>query len=332
MPDQPPIATPERAFISRELRPDATIREEGAAPPAPRDVCSGGSCSEDQRAASRSPSLILLALAGSRDELARHVLAQASQAGLEAVRVGEAELASLLLCWELPESDRPAYLVAGGRRIDVRELAGVLVRWLPRALLAAPADDEEEYLHHEWLAALLGFLRALPCPVVNRPKPLGSFRQPLLAAQGEVLRAAGLRLPPMLVTASAAEAREFESRYAGRIARAPLPAADSYPACLVAAPEGARRRVLVAGAEAYADPVEGAELARDLARRCVAAVRGLDLDLAELIVVSAQQGDTVLDLTDAPDWDLYTAEVRDRAANSLLALLAGAQRRPEVGA
>ena len=41
MPDQPPIAPPERAFISHELRPDATIREEGAAPPAPRDVVLG---------------------------------------------------------------------------------------------------------------------------------------------------------------------------------------------------------------------------------------------------------------------------------------------------
>jgi hypothetical protein len=35
MPDQPPIDTPEKAFISRELRPDVTIEEEGATPLAP---------------------------------------------------------------------------------------------------------------------------------------------------------------------------------------------------------------------------------------------------------------------------------------------------------
>src|ERR1035437_1945172 len=35
MPDESPIDAPERAFISRELRPDLTIREEGESPLAP---------------------------------------------------------------------------------------------------------------------------------------------------------------------------------------------------------------------------------------------------------------------------------------------------------
>ena len=271
--------------------------------------------------------MILLALARSNDEVARDVLALAAQAGLKTVRVGEEELASLLLRWELPESREPAYLVAGGRRIGVSELAGGLVRWLPSSWTRTFAEADEEYLEVEWRAALRGFLRALPCPVVNRPRPLERLRQPMLAAQAAVLRAAGLRLPHMLVAAGAKEERAFDERHGGSVTRVGLPTADSYPVYLVAAPEGIRRRVLVVGAEAYLDSRgEGAELPDDLARRCAEAVRGLDLEFAELTVVSGRDGDTLLDLTDTPDWSGCAAALRTRVAATLTALLAGAKR------
>lgn len=40
MPEQPPIDTPEKASVSPELRPGATIHQERAAPLTPGDVCS----------------------------------------------------------------------------------------------------------------------------------------------------------------------------------------------------------------------------------------------------------------------------------------------------
>lgn len=269
--------------------------------------------------------MIVLALAGAHDEVARDVLAAAARTGFETLRVGEEELASLLLRWELPETGKPAYLVAGDRQIGVAELAGVLVRRLPGAGMKTAGESDEDYLQIEWRAALLGFLRALPCPVVNRPKPMDTFRQPMLAAHAATIRHAGLRLPHMIVSVAAEDERAFQERHGGRVTRVGLPSADAYPVYLVAAPAGLRRRVLVAGAEAY-----GVDLPASLARRCVAAVGALDLGFAALTLVSGSEGDTLLELTDTPDWDGCPAGLTVRIAGSLAALLTGAAQAEDV--
>ena len=77
---------------------------------------------------------------------------------------------------------------------------------------------------------------------------------------------------------------------------------------------------------------EGAELPSELARRCVAAVRGMDLEFAELAVVSGKEGDTLLDVTDTPDWNGCAAAPRARVAATLISLLAGAKQRGGIPA
>ena len=74
----------------------------------------------------------------------------------------------------------------------IEHLAGVLVR-LRRSLqanLAAP--DDASYIRVEWSALLYGFLRSLPCPVVNRPRPGSGLRLPESRIVAVALRQAGL--------------------------------------------------------------------------------------------------------------------------------------------
>jgi hypothetical protein len=63
--------------------------------------------------------------------------------------------------------------VAGGEQVPVAELRGVFTRLpqvMPNELIRiVPAD--RSYVAAEMQAFLLAWLKALPCPVVNRPSP-----------------------------------------------------------------------------------------------------------------------------------------------------------------
>src|SRR5689334_13995743 len=94
-----------------------------------------------------------------------------------------------------------------------RAIAGVLVRdtgWL-EADGWQPADHA--YMMAELRAAMLAWLTALPCPVVNRPDASLWYRphRPLLAWRTP-LRRCGLRLPEMVITSDPAETRAFRER------------------------------------------------------------------------------------------------------------------------
>jgi hypothetical protein len=93
----------------------------------------------------------------------------------------------------------------GGRRVELGSLTGVLARHdvlveLPGTL--EPSGDR--YPFYESAAALLALLDALPCPVVNRPKPVPRTRVTMLSPA--LARAAGFEPVPTLVASSRDEA------------------------------------------------------------------------------------------------------------------------------
>jgi len=202
---------------------------------------------------------------------------------------------------------------------------------LPSAPMIHGAETDEQYLLKEWSAALLGFLQALPCPVVNRPQPLRSFRQPLLAAWAGKISAAGFDLPDMLVTGSYEEAGDFRARHAGQCVAVtpsghPCTTDDHGPApmCLLATPSGLHRDVFVAGEEVFSSLTAG--VPAPLADRCRRAARSLGLEFAQFQVFSGEAGDTVMAASDFPDTSACSSDVRRCLAIALAAMLAGAGR------
>jgi hypothetical protein len=89
----------------------------------------------------------------------------------------------------------------GGRRVELGSLTGVLARHdvlvqLPGTL--EPSGDR--YPLYESAAALLALLDAMPCPVVNRPKPVPRSRVMMLSPA--LARAAGFEPVPTVVASS----------------------------------------------------------------------------------------------------------------------------------
>jgi hypothetical protein len=169
-------------------------------------------------------------------------------------------------------------------------LSGVLVRALPSMPRIAGSETDADYLALEQATALLGWLRALPCPVWNRPRPLVSYRQPNLYRHAPQFARAGLRLPRVEVTASGA--------------RLVAPAEDP---C----------RVFVAGPEACDG--EGRDLPPSLADRYCALAASLELPFVELRAVE----DLVLEINDFPDVAGTAPALCRRLAEAVAGTLAG---------
>ena len=91
----------------------------------------------------------------------------------------------------------------------MKEISGIMLRALTGRGVGTCAKSDADYLRHEWRAAVLGWLQAVPAPVVNRPRPGRNLRLPSLFSHASQFAAAGLHLARVLVTDSDAEARRF---------------------------------------------------------------------------------------------------------------------------
>jgi hypothetical protein len=219
-------------------------------------------------------------------------------------------------------------------------LEGVLVRggaWIDPT---GWEPGDLAYVQAETHAALLAWLRALPCPVVNRC-PAGLWYRPSLtdAFWRPLVRAAGLRMAPAVVTNVTTAARAFAAsagaRAAGGVVFGPMSTPTQYlvasepewsgvtalqarmPVALTL-PHGAPDLVCVAGAHVIWNgrrPTYGAAIEpplRDLAAR--AGLSFLEVALAESagtpVVVSVEHNPRV-DRFDPPAVDAIVAAVTD---------------------
>ncbi len=330
----------------------------------------------------------------------RETMAHLRADGHEVLLVPEAELQSALqIKWELPAPAETGYLVfraprsAGfqpavsptssrqgveiprGQRIGnprygrlevcatvrLSDLTGVLVR-LRQAFQASLAEaDDRGYMRAEWSALLYGFLKSLPCPVVNRPRPGAGQRLPEARTTAEALRRAGFVAPQTLATASARAAREFFERNGRRVLCAPpgysaglLLEGDSGTRMLSsnarrsfrlqAVPDGRWLRVIVAGGEVFGAEAEGASppganaglwrrarLPAAVASRCARLAASLGLGLVELLVARGEADDFVLAINDFPETIQYEAPLREGIAAALCNVLTGNPGRRQSG-
>ncbi|HEX4270740.1 MAG TPA: hypothetical protein VHZ32_05115 [Rhizomicrobium sp.] len=269
---------------------------------------------------------MILVLADPTDRLAVDLMTRLERSGIAAHRAGPDNWNALRFSWELP-GEVQGHVVCGDRRVALNEISGVLVRALPVVTGLSYKETDDEYLLMEWNAALLGFLKALPCPVINRPRPGRHFRQPLLTAFAPALEKAGFLLPDLLVTASPQEARDFlrvnptammvppdgESR------RLESGVAPPLPSCLIAVPDGAHWNVIIVGQQVFCTQ----PLSQLLSRSCVAAMQALELGFAALSVISNSGGDWLIELDERPRIESLPSSVRSPAIDALAALLKG---------
>jgi hypothetical protein len=248
--------------------------------------------------------------------------------------------------WQLPET-ASCTLHYGPAAVDTRDLEGILVRALPELPTDSCYDSNDHYLRVEWHAAMVGWLQSVPATVIDRPRPRAMLSLPILPALGGVFSACGLPLATVMVTDSASEGAAFV-RECGSLAHQvtglcgdPVPvAADALQegiCSLVAIPPGVRRRVHLAGGEAFAEMVTGdgadgagwasdCALPADLAQACRSLAAGLGLRFAELDIVTGEGGHQVIGAAEVSEATFGDPLHRARVAAALAEELVGPRR------
>jgi hypothetical protein len=164
---------------------------------------------------------LVLILAGEADPPAQAVRDELERRGGECALLGADWATAARLAWSPDPFGGSVTL--GGRQLDLTELTGVVARWelvMPRFDKLEPGGDDL-YAYSELSATTLGLLDALPCPVVNRPRP-GGLGRGMLLGTGPA-QAAGMQAVPTVVTSSreealAAAAPDGETTLVGRVA------------------------------------------------------------------------------------------------------------------
>lgn len=280
--------------------------------------------------------VIIFAVAG--DRLAADVSDCLAERGMKSLLIAPPGPSSpFRLRWELP-APAPAHVEFNGQRLDMEDISGVILRAQPERPHDTSGESDADYIRTEWRAAMLGWLQAVPAPVVNRPRPGRNLSFPTLYAHAAAFGRAGLHLARVLVTDSESEAGRFYRSCGGSVlvasgcAGPPAPVEDEEDlpggvCCLIGVPDGVRRRIHVVGGQALTEMSgEGHSPFGPLAESCCKLTRLLGLDFLELEVVSGAKGDVVIGASDLPDAVFREGAYRSRVAAVLSGMLAGERR------
>ncbi|HTN49249.1 MAG TPA: hypothetical protein VMK32_07455 [Burkholderiaceae bacterium] len=254
------------------------------------------------------------------------------------------------LAWRLDDAALECSLAPDG--LNSETISSVLVRgtgWLDPTGWD-PADHA--YMQAEAQAALLAWLAALPCPVVNRPSAALWYRprMPLLAWR-PLLRRAGLHTPETLLTNDPVVARDFgrelEDAGSGGAVCTPLTGDAAWlvtdaewsglstlqafsPVCLVE-PHGPAQAVCVVGRQIVWDgaPPPGAS---SLAPRLLRFADAADLASVEIAVAPVRSRLAIVLVEPLIRLDDFRPPAREQILDALVELLAGETamtRRPD---
>ena len=292
--------------------------------------------------------LMIVALGMADDQCVIETLGCLRERGEAAAFLQQDQLRlALQLSWHLPAGAGQDYLVLEGRRVGLRELQGVLVRLQhPFPTIKVHASDDEAYMETELSATVYGLLRALACPVINRPRPGVYARHLGNRWHAKEVISSGLALPETLVTDDAKEAAAFLGRQGrtllaagtggvlleGAAGERSLRESEATSFNVIAVGSGRWRRVFVAGTEVFAAEVDSpvaagewvqSELPARLGTRCKDLAARLDLQFAEVLVQSGEDGrEVAVGLSDMPDLARCSAALGQAVARALATALA----------
>ena len=168
----------------------------------------------------------------SEDPCCRSVQGLLTSRGQEVLFLDETRLfPGLRLVWELSNGRSQGTLGQGEQSVRLAETDGVLARFS-----GFPVSKEEfqtadgQYLSNEWHALMRGYVRALPCPVINRVRP-ELWYKPFLSVPDLVSFLPGLRfkVPKTLIATSLEEAQLFFDECGHRVCYSPLTIPSKYP-------------------------------------------------------------------------------------------------------
>jgi hypothetical protein len=265
---------------------------------------------------------------------------------------------TLRLSWPPEGSTQGGFLLLHDSRVALAALSGVLAR-VPTVLPCGPEVSAEDrpYITTELNAALLAFLNALPCRVVNRPTPGVARRSVALRVQrSDQIAEAGFKLPALLMTSSYESAARFLERYdqralvahpSGRtgwrwiageegagLLRALLGRGPLYVQEL---PPGQWLQVTIVGDQVFGATggirllgekpdmprLQAVALPSSIQESCRRLARALDLELAQLQLAQNEQGELYcLDISPWPELEQYEAALQEKIIGSLAGLLA----------
>jgi|SRR5215831_9555830 len=282
---------------------------------------------------------MFLLLGHSDDACCLGVHAGLASLGLDARIIASPLAPPARLAWHLDADGLRSSLYP---HLPDRSIDGVLVRdtgWLDPAEWEA---DDFAYMQAELRAVMLAWLNGLKCPVINRPDATQWYRagMPLVAWRRQ-LRAAGLKLPEVVITSEPQEAaafrRRLESDGSGGAVYAPLTNASGYllagdeawsrlasvqahvPVCLAQAHGPATLACVVGDEVIWNDaPPSGAPAIEAALLRFAAAAA---LTFVEIAIAPVRGQPAVVLVEPRPRLERYNEPVRMRIVAALVAAL-----------
>ncbi len=173
-----------------------------------------------------------LILGREEDPCCRLVRDRLAASGRDVILLAEDRLfPGLDLSWEMAGGKSHGLLGGGKQIISFSEIDAVLARCSGIATSAEDfATTDGQYLSSEWHGLLRGFLEALTCPVINRPRPELWYKTRLSVPE-LISLAPGVkfRLPATMITTRIEDARAFFRACGNSIRYSPLTMPSNYP-------------------------------------------------------------------------------------------------------
>jgi len=155
------------------------------------------------------------------DEMIELVCARLRQMNYDYVFLDQSRyIKKYRLNWKLSQGKISGYLIIGGKKIDLRSVTGVYVRYIdysePREIKRSPLEKRyKELIFGEQQLGLIGLFEALRCPVVN--KVLVSTSNDSKPYQSLVIKKHGFKIPKTIITNIKEEAMKFYASCRGKV-------------------------------------------------------------------------------------------------------------------
>ena len=282
----------------------------------------------------------ILIVGRAEDACCQLVQERLTSLGRETIFLQENQLfPGLRLVWHLDNGNSEGSVGQARQTARLAEIDGVLARFSGFPVSAEEFQTADgQYLCSEWHALMRGYLRALPCPVINRVPP-ELWYKPSLSIPDLLSLVPGLKfkLPKTLVATRFEDARAFFHECGGPIRYSPLTGLSNYlvdsedslakleavskllPLCLSEVVPGEAVDAYVVGTGLIWDSAHPeVRPGGALAEHCLEIAASLGLAFCQFVLVRSRQDEWYcLGLSCMPDPILCGDEVREKLTERL---------------